>query len=293
MSLILFQLLNAFVWSWVVGLIALGLNLVYGVLRVINVAHGAFYMLGAVVAWAVIQASEPLGWANGLSFLLALAVAPLTVGALAWLIERWALRPIIDRPILTIIATFGLMLVLEQTVQELIPSVRTIAPPIADSIPLLGLRYPIYRLAVAGLALATMLAVGVVLARTRFGLWAQAVRQNRELALSSGVPAPRVYGQAFGLGSALAALAGVLTAPIVTVDAQMGLDILIDAFTVVIVGGLGSLSGAVVAAFIYRMSEGLLSVWTDPVLARALALGLMASILVLRPQGLFGHAQDT
>jgi len=293
MSLILFQLLNAFVWSWVVGLIALGLNLVYGVLRVINVAHGAFYMLGAVAAWAVIQASAPLGWANGLSFLLALAVAPLAVGALAWLIERWALRPIIDRPILTIIATFGLMLVLEQTVQELIPSVRTIAPPIADSIPLLGLRYPIYRLVVAGLALATMLAVGLVLARTRFGLWAQAVRQNRELALSSGVPAPRVYGQAFGLGSALAALAGVLTAPIVTVDAQMGLDILIDSFTVVIVGGLGSLSGAVVAAFIYRMSEGLLSVWTDPVLARALALGLMASILVLRPQGLFGHAQDT
>lgn len=293
MSLVLFQLLNAFVWSWVVGLIALGLNLVYGVLRVINVAHGAFYMLGAVAAWAVIQASEPLGWASGLSFLLALAVAPLAVGALAWLIERWALRPIIDRPILTIIATFGLMLVLEQTVQELIPSVRTIAPPIADSIPLLGLRYPIYRLVVAGLALATMLAVGLVLARTRFGLWAQAVRQNRELALSSGVPAPRVYGQAFGLGSALAALAGVLTAPIVTVDAQMGLDILIDSFTVVIVGGLGSLSGAVVAAFIYRMSEGLLSVWTDPVLARALALGLMASILVLRPQGLFGHAQDT
>ncbi len=292
MSLILFQLLNAFVWSWVVALIALGLNLVYGVLRVINVAHGTFYMLGAVVAWALVQLAAPLDLPHPLVFLLVLLGAPLLVGAAAWLIERVSLRPIIDRPILTIIATFGLMLILEQTVQELIPSVRTIASPVAGSVPVFGLRYPVYRLLVAAVALAAMLIVGMALRRTRFGLWTRAVRQNRELALSLGVPVPRVYGLAFGLGSALAALAGVLTAPIVTVHAHMGLDVLIDSFTVVIVGGLGSLSGAVIAAFLYRMSEGLLSVWTDPVLARALALALMASILVLRPEGLFGHERD-
>ena len=293
MSLVLFQLLNAFVWSWVVALIALGLNLVYGVLRVINVAHGAFYMLGAVVAWSLIRLTEPLGTPYEMAFAAALILAPLLVGTAAWLTERVALRPIIDRPILTIIATFGLMLILEQAVQELIPSVQTLAQPLAGSIPVLGLRYPLYRLLVAATALATMVAVGLALSRTRFGLWARAVRQNRELALSLGVPVPHVYGLAFGVGSALAALAGVLTAPIVTVHAHMGLDILIDAFTVVIVGGLGSLSGAVVAAFLYRMSEGVLSVWIDPVLARALALALMAAILVWRPQGLFGHERDT
>lgn len=292
MSLVLFQLLNAFVWSWIVALIALGLNLVYGVLRVINVAHGAFYMLGAVVAWSLIRLAEPLTLSSEIVFLGALIVAPLFVGLVAALTERVALRPIIDRPVLTIIATFGLMLILEQTAQELIPSVRTIAQPITGSIPVLGLRYPLYRLLVAGLAIVTMLIVGVALSRTRLGLWTRAVRQNRDLALALGVPVPRVYGLAFGAGSALAALAGVLTAPIVTVHAHMGLDVLIDAFTVVIVGGLGSLSGAVIAAFLYRMSEGVLSVWTDPVLARALALALMAAILVLRPQGLFGHDRD-
>lgn len=292
MSLILFQLLNAFVWSWVVALVALGLNLVYGVLRVINVAHGAFYMLGAAVAWALLEASAPLGVPYGPSFLIVGILAPLLVGALAWLTERVALRPIVDRPILTIIATFGLMLILEQTVQELMPSVRTLASPVSGSIPVFGLQYPIYRGLVAGAALIAMLGVGSALARTRWGLWTQAVRQNRELALTLGIPVPHVYGLTFGLGSALAALAGVLTAPIVTVHAQMGLGVLIDAFTVVIVGGLGSLSGAVVAAFIYRLSEGLLTVWTDPVLARALALGLMGAILVLRPQGLFGHAEN-
>lgn len=292
MSLVLFQLLNAFVWSWVVALIALGLNLVYGVLRVINVAHGAFYMLGAVVAWTFVQLAEPLALPDEIIFLVALILAPLLVGGFASLTERVALRPIIDRPVLTIIATFGLMLILEQTIQELMPSVQTLAQPVSGSIPVLGLRYPVYRLLVAAMALVTMVAVGLVLTRTRFGLWARAVRQNRELALSLGVPVPRVYGLAFGMGSALAALAGVLTAPIVTVHAHMGLDVLIDAFTVVIVGGLGSLSGAVVAAFLYRISEGVLSVWIDPVLARALALALMAAILVLRPQGLFGHERD-
>lgn len=292
MSLIGFQLLNAFVWSWVVALIALGLNLVYGVLRVINVAHGAFFMLGAVVAWTFHQLTAPLGLPYELGFLITLLLAPALVGSLAWTVERTALRPVIDKPVLTIIATFGLMLILEQSVQELIPSVRTLAAPLPGSVPVFGLRYPLYRLLVAGLALAAMLAVGLALRRTRFGLWTRAVRQNRELALSLGVPVPHVYGLAFGLGAALAALAGVLTAPIVTVHAHMGLDVLIDSFTVVIVGGLGSLSGAVVAAFLYRMSEGLLGVWTDPVLARALALALMATILVLRPQGLFGHDRD-
>ena len=292
MSLVLFQLLNAFVWSWMVALIALGLNLVYGVLRVINVAHGAFFMLGAVVAWAFHQMTTPLGVPYELGFAVTLLLAPALVGSFAWTVERTALRPVIDKPILTIIATFGLMLILEQTVQELVPSVQTLATPVSGSFPVLGLRYPTYRLVAAGLALATMLGVGVALARTRFGLWTRAVRQNRELALSLGVPVPHVYGLAFGLGSALAALAGVLAAPIVTVHAHMGLDILIDAFTVVVVGGLGSLGGAVLAAFLFRMSEGVLSIAVDPVLARALALGLMGLILILRPQGLFGHERD-
>lgn len=287
-TLVLFQLLNSFVWSWAVALMALGLNLVYGVLRVINVAHGAFYMLGAATAWLLLRPLASISSIHALNFMLVLIMAPSLVGLFAVALERAALRPLIDRPLLTIVATFAVLLILQQGAQLLMPGVHSVASPWPGSIALLGLRYPTYRLVVAGLSLVFMAVLWVFLRKTRFGVWTRAVRQNRELALSLGIPVPQVYGLAFGLGAALAAVAGVLTAPIVAVEARMGMDILIDAFIVVIVGGLGSLPGAVIAALIFRMSEGLVAVWTEPILARALALLVMGGLLLVRPQGLFG-----
>jgi len=292
MTTVLFQLLNGFVWGWVVALIALGLNLVYGVLRIINVAHGAFYMLGAVLGLLVLEFLQTINSHYVLNFALTLLIAPLLVGLMGALLEWALLRPIADKPLLTIIATFALLLILQQGVQLVLPGAHAIAPPVGGGIRLLGLRYPLYQLALAGLAVGFMLILWLGLYRTRFGVWARAVRQDRELALAVGIPVPWVYSITFGLGVALAAAAGLLTAPIVSVEANMGMDILIEAFMVVIVGGLGSLRGAVIAALIFRVAEGILSVWWDPITSRALALLLMGAVLLVRPRGLFGAEGD-
>jgi branched-chain amino acid transport system permease protein len=292
MTLVLFQLLNGFVWGWVVALMSLGLSLIYGVLRIINVAHGAFYMLGAVAGYVLLGLLGDIGVGGAAGFALALLLAPVIVGLFGALLEAFVLRPIVHNPVLTIIATFALLLILQQGVQLLLPGVHTVDSPLRGGIAVFGLRYPVYRLALAGIALLIIAALGIFLYRTRFGTWARAVRQDRELALSLGIPVPWVYSLTFGLGSALAAAAGVLTAPIVPVEATMGMDVLLEAFIVVIVGGLGSLRGAVVAALIFRLAEGLLAAWVDPVSARAFALLLLGSVLLVRPHGLFGREGD-
>lgn len=292
MKLILFQLLNGFVWAWVVALIALGLNLVYGVLRVINVAHGAFYMLGAVAGWVVLEQLHGISDMYTLNFALALLVAPLLVGLLGLFLEWVVLRPIEGQPLVTIIATFALLLILQQGVQSLLPGARQVASPIAGGVEIFDLRYPVYRLVLAGLSGLFMVLLWLLLYKTRFGLWSRAVRQDPELALAMGVPVPWVCGLTFGLGVALAAAAGVLTAPIVPVEASMGMDILLDSFLVVIVGGLGSLQGAVIAALIFQLAQGLFTVWVTPVTAHALALLVMGLLLLGRPQGFFATDAD-
>jgi branched-chain amino acid transport system permease protein len=292
MTLVLFQLLNGFVWGWVVALMSLGLSLIYGVLRIINVAHGAFYMLGAVAGYVLLGLLGDIGVSGMAGLALALLLAPVIVGLFGALLEAFVLRPIVHNPVMTIIATFALLLILQQGVQLLLPGVHTVDSPLRGGIAVFGLRYPVYRLALAGIALLIIAALGVFLYRTRFGTWARAVRQDRELALSLGIPVPWVYSLTFGLGSALAAAAGALTAPIVPVEATMGMDVLLEAFIVVIVGGLGSLRGAVVAALIFRLAEGLFAAWVDPVSARAFALLLLGSVLLVRPHGLFGREGD-
>ncbi|OGF53677.1 MAG: hypothetical protein A2Z21_01275 [Candidatus Fraserbacteria bacterium RBG_16_55_9] len=292
MELVLFQLLNGFVWAWVVALMALGLNLVYGVLRIINVAHGAFYMLGAVAGWVILEQLQGVSDMYILNFALALLGAPLFVGLLGLLLEWTVLRPIEGQPVITIIATFALLLILQQGVQLLLPGTQQVAPPVAGGVEIFRLRYPVYRWVLAGLSGLFITFLWLLLQKTRFGLWSRAVRQDPELALAVGIPVPWIFGLTFGLGVALAAVAGVLTAPIVPVEASMGMDILLDSFIVVIVGGLGSLQGAVIAALILQLAKGVFTIWTAPVAAHALALLLMGLLLLIRPQGLLGTDAD-
>jgi branched-chain amino acid transport system permease protein len=150
--------------------------------------------------------------------------------------------------------------------------------------------FPQYRLLVAGLSASVLALIGLLLYRTHIGLWIRAVRQNPELALTLGIPVSLVYSLVFGLGSALAAFAGVLASPIVSVDHQMGLDILMNAFMIVIVGGLGSLRGALIAAIVFSLLEGLIAAMPgiDPTLARIIALLSMGALLLWRPQGIWG-----
>ncbi len=275
------QLLNGFVWGWIVALTALGLNLIYGILNIVNVAHGTFYMLGAVTALVLIPY---------LGFWGALIVAPLLVAVVGIICERIVLRPLLSQPTMTILATFGILLALEQLVALTFgPTGRPMADPLNWKINLGSSVYPGYRLVVALCAIISVVALDLFLKRTRWGSWVRAVNQNHELALVQGVPVPTVYSLTFALGTALAALAGVLVAPIVGVHYLMGLDIVILAFVVVIVGGPGNLWGTVVVSIGAAEIQNLLTLVTRPTAARMITLLLLGMLLIIRPQGIFGE----
>ena len=264
------------------ALIAVGLNLIFGLLHIINMAHGALYMLGAVAAWYVIEATG--------SFWLALAAAPVIVAVIGLVLERGLLRTIEDRPLVTIICTFGIMLAVQQLVLMTFGGTsRRIPPPIAAGIPLFDLQYPVMRIAIAAISAAVMGALWLFLTRTRYGLWMRGVVQDREMAAALGIPVGRVYMWTFVLGSFLAAFSGVLAAPIVSVDFMMGREILILAFIIVIVGGMGSLWGSAITAIVIALVQGVGSVFVAPSTATVFALAFMILVLLVRPQGLFGE----
>ncbi|MGX0903318.1 branched-chain amino acid transport system permease protein [Roseovarius sp. MBR-79] len=291
--------LEGAVTAAVLALTAAGLSLVFGVMRVVNIAHGEFFMLGAVLAWWVTQAvAGPWGFA------LALGVAPLLVGALAVAADVTILKRLSYDPERTIVATIGLLYILQQlTLMTYGPDARPVVAPFNSRIALpwlergvdgwaliwpWGLGTTTYKLAVIGAAAAILGALWLFLARTRAGLVMRATQADREMATAFGIPVERVYALTFGLGAALAALAAVLIVPIQQAHYLMGADPLLLSFIVVIIGGLGSLPGTLVAAVLIGLSDGIISVFFSPTLAKILATLLVALVLVFRPQGLFG-----
>jgi len=279
-TLVLFQVLNGLVWGLVIALIALGLALIFGIMEVINVAHGSLYMLGAVIAWYVLGATG--------SFAAAVLAAPIAVGVFAMAMERVVLRPIENEKVLTIIATTGVMLVLQHSVLATFGGgIQRIPSPTPGAVKVLGLHYPVYRFVVAGVSVATIALLWLFLTRTRYGLWLRSVRQDAKMATALGIPVGRVYMLAVGLGGVLAGLGGVLAAPIVVIQYQMGFDILATVFIVVVIGGFGSLFGAAAAAVLLGMLEGVITVFTTPTWARIVSLVVMGTILLARPEGIF------
>jgi branched-chain amino acid transport system permease protein len=273
-------ILNGVTWGLIIALMALGLNLIFGLLEIVNMAHGSLFMLGAVIGWFVIDATG--------SFFVALLFAPLAVGAIGMTVERGILRPIEDDVTITLIATFGLLLIFQQlALMTFGPGTRSVAAPITGTISFGSISYSMYRLVVAVIAIALMVGLYLFLFKTRYGTWMRGVRQDRETASALGVPTSKVYVFTFGLGSLLAALAGVLLAPIVSVGHLMGLDILAVAFIVVIVGGLGSLRGVLIASLIYALVENISTIFMTPVEARILTLVLMIAFVLVRPEGIF------
>jgi branched-chain amino acid transport system permease protein len=275
-------LLEGVVSGLILALTALGLSLVFGVMRVVNVAHGEFYMLGAVIAWFVFDASG--------SFILALLAAPLIVGAVALAADRVVLRPIKYTPEATIVATIGLLYVLQQLVLSVYgPEARAVAEPVSQTIQFPWFGYSAYKLAVGGIAALLLAAAWLFVTRTTLGLYMRATQQNREMALAFAVPVDRIYATAFALGAMLAAVAGVLIVPVQQAHYLMGLDALLLSFMVVIIGGLGSLKGTIAAALLIGLVDGLVSVFFSPTLARIVASLLVALVLVTRTGGLFGE----
>jgi branched-chain amino acid transport system permease protein len=276
-------LLEGTVGALTLALTALGLSLVFGVMRIVNVAHGEFFMLGAVVTWYVSTATG--------SYLLALAAAPLAVGAVAVLADRLVLRRIGYDPESTIVATIGLLYILQQLVLTTYgPYARPVTAPVYFRVSFPWFGYSGYKLVVAGAAALVLAATWLALGRTRLGLHMRATQQDPEIAQAFAVPVNRVYTVAFGAGAGLAAVAGALIVPIQQAHYLMGQDALLLSFVVVILGGLGSLRGTLVAALLVGLSDGVVSVLFSPTLAKIVATLLVALVLAVRGRGLFGEA---
>ena len=273
--------------SAVLALTALGLALVFGVMRVVNVAHGEFFMLGAVAAWFVTT------WIPGppaVGFIAALVLCPLLVGAVAALADTLVLKRLGYDPDATIVATIGLLYVLQQAALSLYgPEARPVEAPFTLRVQLPWFGYSGYKLAVIAAAAVVLAGVWLLLARTRIGLVMRATQIDREMARAFGINVERVYAGVFALGAGLAAVAAVLIVPIQQAHYLMGQDPLLLSFMVVIVGGLGSLRGALVAALLIGLSDGVISVFFSPTLAKILATLFVALVLVFRPQGLMGR----
>lgn len=282
MEIVVFQILNGLVFGLVFALIALGLNLIYGLTGLINIAHGSFYMLGAVAAYLLVSATG--------SFWLALVVAPLTIMALLLVVNSVLFERISQRPLeVGVLATVGLLLVVDNTVLATFGGApETIPSPLPGAWSWGGVSYPIYRLFAGFAAILTFLSLYLFLNRTPYGLWMRAMPQSPELAAAIGIPLRRVSALTVGLGGLFAGLAGALSAPIFGVYFEMGIHVLALAFIVVVVGGLGSIPGAIVVGIVLGISRGVFAIFLPPTSAEILAVVVLAPMLVLRPNGIFG-----
>jgi branched-chain amino acid transport system permease protein len=277
--------LNGLIWGLIIALIALGLSIIFGLLDIINIAHGDFFMVGTVLAWFTLEATG--------NFWVGFLIVPLIGFLLGAVIQRVVIQPVASIAVLSIVATFGLSLILQETVRMTFgPTPRRILPPISGTVPLFGIEYDIYRIFAAVVAVAALAAFFIFLHHTKIGTWMRAVRHDRDTAVAMGIPAQRVYIFTFGIGFALAAFGGVVAAPITTVDFRGGVDLLPFCFMAVIIGGLGNLPGTAAAAILLAVLEGIIQSMADPTVARISSLVLMSAVLLLRPQGLFkGYAK--
>lgn len=279
---VLFLLVNGLVWGLVVALIALGLALIFGVMGIVNMAHGDIYMAGAVLAFF-------LGPLLG-DFWLALLAVPFAMALIAAPIERYVLRPYEGHPSATMIATVGLSFIFQQLALAFYGGIpKKMDPPWTASFSLLGVDYPSYRLLVAGISVAILVGVWFFLYRTSLGILIRASIQDMQMAQAMGINTSRILVFTFVLGCGLASVAGVMAAPVTQVSYLMGTDAALLSFIVVIVGGLGSLLGSVVAALAICSLEGVLSAFLTPVQSKAAIFVVMIAVLMMRPRGLFGR----
>jgi len=283
---ILITIFHGLVYAMLLYLVASGLTLVFGMMGVLNLAHAFFYMLGAYIGYSVLQHTG--------NFWVALIVAPIVMGALGILVERYMLRYL--HPFghtYELLLTIGLQLVILEGVKWYWGTEPLIVspPPILEaSISILGAPYPLYRLFILFFSIALMLALGWVMFKTRLGMVVRAAVDNPDMVSALGVNTPLVFAGVFGLGTALAAIAGVIAGPLLGIAPGMADAVGFDAFVVVVTGGLGSLLGAIVAAVMIGELQAF-GVMFFPRLCLVLMFVLMAVVLSIRPQGLFGDRE--
>ena len=282
-AVLLPQLLHGLVFGAALGLLALGLTVIFGLLGVMNFAHGELYMMGAYAGIWVIGFTH--------SFWLALIAAPLIVGVIGAVTEVATLRPLYRRePLYGLILTFGLALTFREVVRQIFGGdMRRVMPPFTGSTPILGMTYPDYRLFLLGMATVLLIAIWLFFTRTRAGIVVRAAVQDAEMLDGLGVNVPWVFTLTFAGSAALAALAGLLLAPIFTVYPQMGVEMILLAFIVVILGGMGSMGGSVVAAFVIGVAQSMFSLWMNPQRVAIAIFAIMILVLIVRPRGFFGR----
>lgn len=284
LELILMQLFSGVALGAILIMVALGLTIIFGMLGIVNFAHGALFMVGA---YAGVYIAERTG-----SFWWALVLAPLLVGVFGMLIERFLIRPLykrsIDDPLLL---TFGLGYVLVEVVRIAFGTdgVPFSTPSALTGVVDLGVGYfPIYRLFVVALVAVILIALWLGLEKTKFGLIVRAGARDPLIMRVLGVDISRLWLAVFGLGVALTAMGGVLAAPMRNVNPEMGALVLAEAFVVTVIGGMGSLLGAVVAGLGIGIAVSMTALFA-PEMATIVMFGLMALVLLVRPQGLFGR----
>ena len=267
-----------------VVLMALGLTIIFGLLDVINMAHGECYALGAYAAVVILG--------MGISFWWALLLTPLLMAAMGYAMERGLIQQVFhskDRHTLTLLLTFGMATVMEDAIKIVFgANPRSVEAPVSGATELFGLFFPNYRLFVMLLGGAIIVAVWLLVFRTSIGAIVRAAAHDKDMSASLGIPVSRVYSLTFSFGVALAGIAGVLLAPIYSVFPTMGRDFVLMAFSVVIIGGMGSIKGAVLAGLVLTQIQSLSSLLISPVWNDTLLFGIMVVVLMWRPQGLFG-----
>ncbi len=292
MSILIIQILNSLFYASVLFLIAAGLSLIFGVMRIVNMAHGTLYAIGAfVTAWLVgraVAAGIPVGW----TFLL-IPVGAGVVALIGAVIEPLLLRPLYGRAEeYQLLVTFGLLLILEDGIRFLWGGLPLTADPLIDAVPSIhigDLIYPGYYLVVIGIGIVAAIGLWLVIYRTRFGVLLRATSQDRRMASALGLNVGLVYVSAFAIGCFMAGLGGAIIVPSQAAVLGMGIDALILAFVVVVIGGLGSLQGALVGALIVSFVRTA-AIQVLPEAELAVLYLIAAAVLLVRPTGLFGSA---
>lgn len=278
------QALNGLSYGVLLFLLSVGLTLIFGMLDVVNLAHGSFYMLGAYAGLGLIAATG--------NFWLALVLAPVVVGGVGLLVERSCLRPLYRRPSLDqVLLTFGFIYLFEDLVKWIWGGrIRSISPPaiFSGSVTIGDAIVPSYRLFVIAFGLVMAVVLWVLIERTRLGAVIRAGVFDSEMTGGLGINIDRVFTGVFALGAALAGLSGVIAGPIQSAYPAMGSEILVKTLIVVVVGGLGSLKGSLAGSLIIGQAETFGKAWL-PGAAMLIIYVVMALVVLLRPQGLFGR----
>lgn len=264
-------------------LIALGLAIIYGTMGVINLAHGDFVMLGAYTVW-FLQKQFAMNLIATLPFVF------LFVGAVGWLAERSLIRHLYQRPLDTILATWGIGVIMQQAIRLLAGAeLRYVKMPdfLINPVHFFGYEDSAYRIFIFVLAIALLVATYLLIYRTEFGLRMRAIMQNRDVARCFGINAGRVYALTFAYGAGLAGIAGALVSPLKSVAPDMGTNYVVDAFLVVVLGGVQSLLGTVASSYVIGQADAVLASLSDDTIAKAVVFLGVVVLIRLFPQGLF------